>query len=442
MADDRAPADREQSRLDEAAERSGRAVQRVRHRSGEAGRIRARQWEVTLVISLQAGLAAAIAALLAKNLLGPGSHVFAPAAAVGTIATAIGQRARRTFALLSGVALGIIIGDTLRFILGSGPWQTGVVVALAIAAALLVAGKGGPLVGQAGGTAVLIATLAPMDRGLEVPRIFDALVGGVVGLVVVALLLPVNPIRVLDRAAAPIYTILCEQLDELAQAIRTRDEDRTLRVLERFRGTDDDLSRLHDALSGAEEVVTIAPARWHRREQYHRYARSADHLERLMLDSRAMARWSTTALQYNEPLPPELSDAISRLGQAVAEMRRERKYGDDPQRTHRLIEQCAELAGRASAKGVESFGESLVTGLRTAASDLLRACGYEPDDANRVVRRAAGAGEAEVHPPARRQMIRARPTRGARARRRAHQTAARRRNDGRAGLSTRERPAR
>ncbi|MEV1070447.1 FUSC family protein [Micromonospora parva] len=438
MAEDRPPADPRRSRLDETAERT---VRRVRHRGGQAGKVRARQWEVTLVISVQSGLAAAIAALLADSLLGQGSHVFAPAAAVGTIATAIGQRARRTFELLAGVALGIIIGDTLRFLLGSGPWQTGVVVALAIAAALLVAGKGGPLVGQAGGTAVLIATLAPMERGLELPRIFDALVGGAVGLVVVALLLPVNPMRVLDRAAAPIFTIVCEQLAELAQALRDRDGTRTLGVLERLRGTDDDLGRLHDALSGAEEVVTIAPVRWHRRQQYHRYARSAAHLERLLLDSRAMARWSTTALQYDEPIPAELPEAMRRLGQAVAVMRTECRVGDDPRCTRQLVEQCAELAGRASASGVRSFGESLVTGLRTAASDLLRAAGCEPEDANRIVRRAAGAGEAEIHPPVRRELHRARPTRAARARRRAH-LAARSRNEGRAGLPARERPAR
>ncbi|MFE9190710.1 aromatic acid exporter family protein [Micromonospora sp. NPDC007208] len=438
MADDRPAADRGQSRLDETAERT---VRRVRHRGGQAGRIRARQWEVTLVISIQAGLAAAIAALLAKNLLGPGAHVFAPAAAVGTIATAIGQRARRTFELLAGVALGIIIGDTLRFLLGSGPWQTGAVVALAIAAALLVAGRGGALVGQAGGTAVLIATLAPMERGLELPRIFDALVGGAVGLAVVALLLPINPMRVLDRAAAPIFAILCEQLGELAGAMRERDGDRTLKVLERLRGTEGDLGRLHDALSGAEEVVVIAPVRWHRRQQYHRYARSADHLERLLLDSRGLARWSSTALQYDEPIPPELPDAMARLGQAVAEMRTECKVGDDTRRTRRLVEECAHLAGRAAASGVRSFGESLVTDLRTAASDLLRATGCEPDEANRIVRRAAGAGEAEIHPPVRRQLHRARPTRAARARRHAH-LAARARNEGRAGLPARERPAR
>ncbi|PWR11448.1 hypothetical protein DKT68_05770 [Micromonospora acroterricola] len=432
MSDDRPPADSDRSRLDQAAERSGQAIERVRRRSGQAGRIRARQWEITLVIAIQAGLAAALAALIAQHLLGPGAHVFAPAAAVGTIATAIGQRARRTFELLAGVGIGIVIGDALRFLLGSGPWQTGAVVTLAIASALLVAGRGGALVGQAGGTAVLIATLAPMERGLELPRIFDAVVGGMVGLVVVALLVPINPLRVLDRAVAPIIAVLCDQLAALAKALRERDADGALRVLDRIRAAEGDLGRLHEALSGAEEVVTIAPARWHRREQYRRYARGAEHLERLTLDSRALARWSSTALQYDEPIPEELPEAVARLGQAVRKMHSEHRAGRDPEQTRRLVQECAELAGRAAATGVRSFCDALVTGLRTASSDLLRATGCEPGDANRLVRRAAGAGEMAVHPPPRRHLHRARPTRAARARRRSHR-AARNRDDDRAG---------
>ncbi|MET8306214.1 FUSC family protein [Micromonospora sp. NPDC005173] len=441
MADDRPPADRDRSRLGEAAELGGQAVEQVRRRGGQAGRVRARQWEITLVIAIQAGLAAALAALIAQHLLGPGAHVFAPAAAVGTIATAIGQRARRTFELLAGVGIGIVIGDALRFLLGSGPWQTGAVVALAIASALLVAGRGGALVGQAGGTAVLIATLAPMGRGLELPRIFDALVGGVVGLLVVALLLPVNPLRVLDRAVAPIVTVLREQLAELAQTLRERDAERAVQILERLRATEGDLGRLHESLSGAEEVVTIAPARWHRRQQYRRYANGAEHLERLTLDVRALARWTATALQYGEPIPDELPNAVGRLGEAVAEMHSEHRSGKDPERTRQLVRECAELAGRSTAIGVHSFGDALVTGLRTACSDLLRATGCDPDDANRMVRRAAGAGEAEVHPPPRRQIHRAPPNRAARVRRRTR-LSARTRNDDRAGVPDWGRPAR
>ncbi|MFG3601424.1 FUSC family protein [Micromonospora chersina] len=404
MAEDRP--DTVRSPLDRATERTGRALGHARAEGGAAGRLRLRQLEVTVVIAVQSGLAAALAALLAQRLLGPGAHVFAPAAAVGTIATAIGQRARRTFELLVGVGLGIVVGDVLRTVLGSGSWQTGLVVALAVATALLVAGRGGALVGQAGGTAVLIATLAPVQPGLELPRIFDALVGGLVGLFVVALLLPVNPLRVLDRATQPIVTTLTNELDAVARALTTGDADAAVRSLERMRGLDADVGRLNEALSGAEEVVTLAPVRWRRRAQFHRYAAAAQHLERVILYARSVARRSATALQYGEPIPPALADAVTRLGEAIQVMRRECRDGEDLAGTRRLVRESAELAGRAWAHGVRSFGDGVITDLRTADSELLRATGCDPDDANRMVRRAAGAGEAERRPPPRAQMHR------------------------------------
>ncbi|WBB65293.1 FUSC family protein [Micromonospora sp. WMMD812] len=406
MAQDRPAAEPARSPLGAVAERGGEHVARARHLGGEAGKIRLRQLEVTGVIAVQSGLASALAALLAQHLLGPGAHVFAPAAAVATIATAIGQRARRTFELLAGVGLGIVIGDLLRFALGSGPWQTGLVVALAIATALLVAGRGGALVGQAGGTAVLISTLAPMERGLEVPRILDALVGTGIGLLVVALLLPVNPIRVLDRAATPIFDTVTQQLDTIAAALRQRDAHQAIGALERLRGLEADVGRLNEALSGAEEVVTLAPARWHRRAQYHRYARGATHLERFALDVRVLARWSSTAIQYDEPIPEELPAAMTRLGQAARVLREDCSRGEKSGRTRALTLEAADLAGRAWAEGVRSFGEALITDLRAASSDLLRADGYEPEEANRLVRTSAGAGEAAVRPPVHRRLHR------------------------------------
>ncbi|RZU75584.1 uncharacterized membrane protein YgaE (UPF0421/DUF939 family) [Micromonospora kangleipakensis] len=412
MPDDRPAADSVRSPLDEVVERGGRVVAQARRQGGQAGRVRLRQLEVTIVIAVQAGLAAALAALIAQKLLGPGAHVFAPAAAVGTIATAIGQRARRTFELLGGVGLGIVVGDLLRFMLGSGAWQTGLVVALAIATALLVAGRGGALVGQAGGTAVLISTLAPMQPGLEVPRIFDALVGALVGILVVALLLPINPLRVLDRAAAPIFATVTGQLDAVAHALTARDADAAIRALDQLRGMDADVGRLNEALSGAGEVVTLAPARWHRRARYHRYARGAEHLERLILYARSVARRSATALQYDEPIPPSLPVAVTRLSDAIRQLRQDHQADVDPERTRRLVRESAELAGRAWAEGVRSYGDALITDLRTADSELLRAIEYEPDDANRVVREAAGRGQAEVRPPARAHLHRPRPHTG------------------------------
>ena len=133
---------------------------RVR-RAGRAGVERLRTY---LIVAVQAGLAAALAWLVAREVLGNPDPTFAPAAAVGVIAAALGGRTRRTVELVVGVVLGIVVGDVLIHLLGTGPWQTGVVVFLAVGAAVLVRGTGA-LVTQAGGTAVLVATLTPVSGG-------------------------------------------------------------------------------------------------------------------------------------------------------------------------------------------------------------------------------------------------------------------------------------
>ncbi|TQJ23634.1 fusaric acid resistance family protein [Micromonospora sp. A202] len=122
------------------------------------------------LIAVQVGLAAALAWWLAHDLLGNPNPVFAPTAAVGTIAAAIGQRTRRTIELLVGVGLGITIGDGLVRLIGTGPWQTGIIVAIAIAIASALVGRGGTVVSQVGGTAVLIATLSSSQRIWNYPE--------------------------------------------------------------------------------------------------------------------------------------------------------------------------------------------------------------------------------------------------------------------------------
>ncbi|MEW2444410.1 FUSC family protein [Micromonospora marina] len=372
------------------------AAARIRVRGHEAGRLRLRQFEVALVISVQAGLAAALAWMVSHDLLGNPSPVFAPSAAVGTIVAALGQRAHRTVELLLGVGLGIFTTDLLLTVLGTGLWQTGLVVGLSILATLALFGRTGSAVGQAGGTAVLLATLSPAQQDLEWPRIIDALVGGLVGLLVVALLLPINPMRILDRDAAPIFGCLAAQLREISAALATHDQPRAVRALDTLRGMGSDLDRLHQALSGAEEVVSLAPARWRRRQDVERFAHAAAHMEQVIEDSRGLARRSAIALQYDEPIPADLPASVDHLADAVELLRREYRAGCQSARTHHKIRDAIETAGRARARGVDEFGSAVVTQLRTAASNLLRATGYDPASANREVRQAAQHGADSV----------------------------------------------
>ncbi|MGW3604853.1 FUSC family protein [Micromonospora sp. NPDC005161] len=381
---------------DRLVARAKATAARVRGRGGRAGRLRLSQLEVALVISVQAGLAAALAWSIGHDLLGNPAPIFAPSAAVGTIVASLGQRAHRTVELLLGVGLGIATTDFLLSFLGTGFWQTGFVVGCAILATLVLFGRSGAAVGQAGGTAVLLATLAPAQKDLEWPRIVEAMVGGAVGLVVVALLIPLNPMRILDRDAAPIFHCLARQLREVSAALTTSDQQRAVRALDALRAMGPDLDRMHQALSGAEEVVSLAPARWLRRQDVERFARASQQMERVIEHSRGVARRSALALQYNERVPPDLPASVGQLADAVELLRREHRAGRPTEKTRHAVRAAVFQAGRARAQRVDEFGDAVVTQVRTAASDLLRATGCDATTANEEVRDAVQRGEESV----------------------------------------------
>ncbi|MET8312052.1 FUSC family protein [Micromonospora sp. NPDC005173] len=362
---------------------------KARRHAGEAGRLRLRLFSVILLVAAQCGLAAALSWGLAHHVLDRPSPIFAPSAAVGTIVAALGQRARRTAELMLGVGVGLAVSDLLVRILGFGLWQIGLVVALAIAVALLASGHSGALVAQAGGTAVLIATFAQAERGLQWARIVDAAVGGIIALVVVAFLLPINPMRILERATAPVAETLCRQLREVAHALAEGDRDRAMRALDQLSAMGPDLERMHEALGGAEEVTVIAPARWQRRLDVEHYQAGIPHIERVSLEARELARWAVTTLEYDEPVPEELPAAIEKLAEAVHLLRREARAGRPFEQTYEAVLDGARLAGEAYREGRKPFSDAMVIQLRTMASDLLRATGCEPETANRIVREAS-----------------------------------------------------
>ncbi len=75
------------------------------------------------------------------------------------------------------MSLGVLVGDLLISVIGSGWWQITLVVTLAVAAAVFANG-GTLLVNQAGASAVLVATLLPPGQAGGLDRCVDALIGG------------------------------------------------------------------------------------------------------------------------------------------------------------------------------------------------------------------------------------------------------------------------
>lgn len=350
-----------------------------------AGWLRAR---AGTALALQTGVAAGLAWYIANDLLGSANPFFAPIAAVITLAVSVGQRLRRTAELVAGVALGILVSEAIILSIGSGPWQIGLVVFLAIVLGAAVGG-GSALIVQAASSAVLVATLMP-EGGPAYSRFFDALVGGLVGLAVMAVLLPLNPLTVVRRAADPAFDALAEGLHEVADALGQGDVERVEAVLAELRSAEKLFAAFADAVAAAGENSALAPARWRSRGALAQYAHSAEHLSYALRNVRVLVRRVLTALGDGETVPPVLPTAITLLGDAVALFRRELADGREPVATRERALRAAIESSQAYDDGVGFSGGVVVAQIRTTVSDLLRATGVAHAEAPRLVRNAVG----------------------------------------------------
>ncbi|MFI2646810.1 aromatic acid exporter family protein [Micromonospora fulviviridis] len=384
--------------------RISEAMEQLRHRSKATLHDRLHRVRTATGLAVQAGLAAGLAYLVSHRLLGNPQPVFAPISAVGTLAASVGQRFRRTVELIIGVAVGVFVGDLLIYFLGTGAWQLGLVVTAAILLTVF-AGASVAIVIQAAATAVLIVTLSPSTQNLEIPRFVDAFIGGGIALLVTAILLPLNPLRVINRAARPALDLLAGQLDACAEALRNRDRGVAQRALFRLRENKEELAALSEAIEGAKETITISPARWHRRDELTHYAEAAEPIDRAMRNSGTLIRRSVTIIEDEEPVPETMPDSIAHLAESVRLLRHEFAVGEEPEKARERSLRAVSEAGRAYAEGVGFSGSVVIAQVRTTASDLMVASGIEQEEANRLVRQAFGdreqrSGETTEQSPA------------------------------------------
>ncbi|MEU7715577.1 aromatic acid exporter family protein [Micromonospora chalcea] len=383
---------------DRDGQRIASAMEELRHRSKATLHDRMHRVRTAFGLAVQAGLAAGLAYLISHRLLKNPQPVFAPISAVGTLAASVGQRFRRTVELIAGVAVGVLVGDALIYFVGTGAWQLALVVTSAILLSIF-AGASVAIVIQAAATAVLIVTLSPSTENLEFPRFIDALLGGGIALLVTAILLPLNPLRVINRAARPALDLLSDQLDAAADALRGRDREAAQRALLRLRENKEELAALSEAIEGAKETSTLSPARWHRRSELTHYAEAADPIDRAMRNSGTLIRRSVTMIEDEEPIPEPMPDAVGHLAESVRLLRQEFAAGQEPEEARERSLRAVSEAGRAYAEGVGFSGSVVIAQVRTTASDLLVASGIEQEEANRLVRQAFGEKEHRTGGP-------------------------------------------
>jgi hypothetical protein len=260
---------------------------------------------------------------------------------------------------------------------------------------------------QSASSAVLVATLTTPGAGLSDTQFFDALVGGGVGLIVMTILLPLNPLTVIRRAADPALQALADGLHAIGDGLRAGDSGAVTGALDRLRTAEAAFTGFAQAATAASENVAFAPARWRTRGALSQYVEGADHVTYALRNVRVMARRVMTAISDGEQIPECLPTSIGQLGDAVDLLRQEWAKGAEPEATRERALRAAAESGRAYDEGVGFSGGVVVAQVRTTVSDLLRATGIEYTEAPRLVRRAVGwQGRART---ARRSAGRARP---------------------------------
>jgi uncharacterized membrane protein YgaE (UPF0421/DUF939 family) len=336
---------------------------------------------------VQCGLAAGLAWLVAFNVFGHERPFFAPIAAVISLGVSLANRLQRAVELVVGVSLGVLVGDLLISVIGSGWWQLTLVVTLAVGAAVFANG-GTLLVNQAGASAVLVATLLPPGQTGGIDRCVDALIGGLVG-VLVAAAIPSDPVAPARRTSRALLDELAAVLRGTADALRDRDPDAALAALQRARRTQPLIESLRAALHGGREVTTVSPLHRRRRRVLAGYAELAERADYAMRNARVVARRAYAALLDGEPPVPDLPDVLGELACAVDRLAAELNREGDLVRARAAIVDVVAHAKVMSDDAATLLGASeqvLVAQIRSIAMDLLQATGMSRAEAQAAMR--------------------------------------------------------
>ena len=323
-----------------------------------------------LPVVLQTAIAAVGAWYLAVLLLPNPAPAFASIAAVICLGATYGQRRRQAVELVSGVMVGLTVATALLALIGTGPWQIALLVTLAMSAALIL--RGGPtLVNEAAVSAILLASVQQADPGFSTDRILEGLIGGGVGLAIASLLLPPDPMLMVNRAAQSVVGKLGHTLQEAASALADGDADRAQQALYAARGIDDDVEALEDAIPAADETARFSLVHRGDRALLRRYADSTPQVDFAVRNARVLTRSVLRHARSPETAPAELPAAMRELADAVWELGAQ--Y-DKPERATELRPLALSAARHADPRAYESPELTHIAGqVRSVAVDLVRA---------------------------------------------------------------------
>lgn len=231
---------------------------------------------------------------------------------------------------------------------------------------------------------MLVATLLPPGGSGGLDRCLDALVGGVIGLLVVTLL-PADPIPPVRKAVIAVLDEFSSTLRAVGTTMSGGDLSGAEAVLSRVRSAQPLVDRLRETVRTSNEIARFAPTRWSNRARLRRYSSLADHVDYALRSTRVLARRAYVALRDQESTAAELPDLLATLAGAIDVIRGGLMAGHDvPQRCPPLLS-AARAIGTVQGEDQGFSSHVILAQLRSAAVDLLQASGLSLEQAQLVL---------------------------------------------------------
>lgn len=343
---------------------------------------------------LQAAVAAAIAWLLAHNLLGHENPLFAPIATWVCLGIKVDRVPRKVAELGAGATVGVLIGELFARYGSIGWWQ----ILLAIAVAAMIArflDHGELFTVQAGVNAVVVLGMSwyVAQQGGAAGRWVDALVGAAVAFVFAVLL----PRRVTVRPRRHAATTLMEfgrTLNLMAKGLRRRDIDAFEEATVQRRAGWKVYGAFDEALATARDVVRLNPTLRAKQpvvdelDRLHRLIRRAHRSEAML------SRQSQSMLDEVAEIP-ELAELVRQAGRATTFLAESVERWERPLWARELLVEIAHQTNPADIDTHDWRPLALMSLLRALVVDLLQMTGMSRAGARALLPDSRGLRYAE-----------------------------------------------
>lgn len=281
-----------------------------------------------------------------------------------------------------GIVLGVALSDGLSLLVGKGLWQLIVVLAVVFVVGRIVSSNVSFAVAAAVPSALVV--LLPIPPGGPFGRTLDALVGGVVALLVTALI-PRDPTRASRRDGRLLFSVLEESTGSIIDGLREADSAAGELALTRLRRTQPLIDNWSTSLDTALSVSRISPFLRRRLPELQRDARVLAAADLSARHLRTLARRVEFLVRDGERRPA-LADLVQQVQTSLVLLGREL---DDLQLAGQARSVLSDVARRLDPAVIDPDAgvtdAAIVLMLRPLVVDLLVGGGMSAEDARELL---------------------------------------------------------